>query len=76
MSSTINVIVLVLGLLFGVEAFAICVTIGESLGTSILQASGWWGAFSISHLFAYRIAKPRRYAPQNDAQTSMLDPGQ
>jgi hypothetical protein len=41
MNSSMNVIVLILGLLFGIEAFASCTMIGENPGTALLQAIGW-----------------------------------
>jgi hypothetical protein len=76
MFSPTNIIVLGLGLLFGVEAFTICLTFGEGVGSAALQASGWWGAFSASHALAYRAAKPRTAkASENDAQASESTPG-
>lgn len=60
MNSSLNMIVLVLGLLFGIEAFASCVTIGESIGAALLQAVGWWGTFSASHFFTYQAIKQRK----------------
>ena len=55
MSSAMPVIFFGLGLLFlyGFGVFAICLHAGENLVSSAIQASGWWAAFSISHLVGY-----------------------
>ncbi|MFZ2333984.1 MAG: hypothetical protein WAW35_03635 [Sideroxyarcus sp.] len=55
MSSAILLIVLGLGLMFlyGIGVFAMCLHAGENLVSSAIQASGWWAAFSISHLVGY-----------------------
>jgi hypothetical protein len=57
MSSAMSLIFLGLGLLFlyGVGVFALCLQAGENLVSSAIQASGWWAAFSISHLFGYLV---------------------
>lgn len=55
MSSAMSVILLGFGLLFlyGFGVFALCLQAGENLISSAIQASGWWIAFSVSHLFGY-----------------------
>ncbi|MFZ2163557.1 MAG: hypothetical protein WAW02_15195 [Sideroxyarcus sp.] len=55
MSSAILLIVLGLGLMFlyGIGVFAMCLHAGENLVSSAIPASGWWAAFSISHLVGY-----------------------
>jgi len=55
MSSAITVIAFGLGLMFlyGFGVFALCLNAGEGLLSAALEASGWWAAFSISHLFGY-----------------------
>ncbi len=66
MFSTIHLIVLILGLLFGLEAFAISMSFGETLASAALQASGWWGAFSASHFLAYLAIRRRSPSPTDD----------
>lgn len=66
MTSTIHLIILTLGLLFGLESLAISMSFGESLAAAALQASGWWGAFSATHFLGYLAVKrhippPRRH---------------
>jgi hypothetical protein len=55
MSSTFSMIVIVAGLLcaYGVGVYAICLHGGESQASAATQASAWWAAFSVSHLFGY-----------------------
>jgi hypothetical protein len=55
MNSAILLIVLGLGLMFlyGIGVFAMCLHAGENPVSSAIQASGWWAAFSISHLVGY-----------------------
>ena len=55
MSFAIGIISFGLGLMFlyGIGVFALCLHAGETLLSAALEASGWWVAFSISHLFGY-----------------------
>ena len=55
MSSAISLILFGLGLLFlyGFGVFALCLQAGENLASSVIQASGWWIAFSVSQLAGY-----------------------
>ncbi len=72
MISTTHIVVLALGLLFGLEAFAIGVSLGETLVSAALQASAWWGAFSASHFLAHAAIKRRRHPPCPDNDTSAV----
>jgi hypothetical protein len=55
MSSAMSVMFFGFGLLFlyGFGVFALCLQAGENLVSSAIQASGWWIAFSVSHLLGY-----------------------
>lgn len=55
MGSMINIIFFGLSLLFlyGIGVFALSLHAGENLISSAIQASGWWIAFSVSHMFGY-----------------------
>jgi hypothetical protein len=55
MSSAMSVIYIGFGLLFlyGLGVFALCLQAGENLISSAIEASGWWAAFSISHIVGY-----------------------
>lgn len=55
MGSVINVVFFGFGLLFlyGIGVFALCLHAGENLLSSTIQASGWWIAFTVSHLAGY-----------------------
>ena len=55
MSSVIVLVSFGLGLMFmyGIGVFALCLHAGENLLSAAIQASGWWAAFSISHLVGY-----------------------
>ena len=55
MSSAMSVIYIGFGLLFlyGFGVFALCLQAGQNLVSSAIEASGWWAAFSISHIVGY-----------------------
>ena len=55
MSSAMSVIFFGFGLMFlyGFGVFALCLQAGENLISSAIHASGWWVAFSVSHLLGY-----------------------
>ena len=55
MSSAMSVIYIGFGLLFlyGLGVFALCLQAGENPISSAIEASGWWAAFSISHIVGY-----------------------
>lgn len=55
MSSAIAVMVFGLGLMFlyGFGVFAMCLHAGQNLLSAATEASGWWAAFSISHVIGY-----------------------
>lgn len=55
MSPAILVIAIgsVLLCLYGAGVYASCLRDGESPKSAAIQASFWWAAFSISHLFGY-----------------------
>lgn len=55
MGSAIFIIAIGIGLLlaYGIGVFAMNLHAGESLASAVTQASAWWAAFSISHLFGY-----------------------
>jgi hypothetical protein len=55
MSSAIFLVAFGLGLMFmyGVGVFVLCLHAGENIVSAALQASGWWAAFSVSHLVGY-----------------------
>jgi hypothetical protein len=55
MSFAITVVGIGFGIMFlyGVGVFALCLQAGESLLSAALEASGWFAAFSISHILGY-----------------------
>ncbi|MDP1635056.1 MAG: hypothetical protein Q8L69_10300 [Gallionellaceae bacterium] len=55
MSIVIFVALFTSGLLFlyAIGVFAMCLHAGESLITSIMEASSWLAAFSVSHFVTY-----------------------
>lgn len=55
MGSASFFIVIGIGLLlaYGIGVYAMSLHAGESPASAATQASAWWAAFSISHLFGY-----------------------
>lgn len=55
MSFAISIVGFGLGLIFlyGICVFALCLQAGEGLLSAALEASGWFAAFSVSHIFGY-----------------------
>ncbi|BCK87924.1 hypothetical protein MIZ01_1721 [Sideroxyarcus emersonii] len=55
MASAIFIIGIGMGLLlvYGAGVFVMTLHAGESPASAASQASAWWAAFSISHLFGY-----------------------
>ena len=55
MSFAITIVGIGLGiiLLYGVGVFVLCLQAGEGLLSAVLEASGWFAAFSVSHFLGY-----------------------